>query len=79
MFRIAQNLRVARSNMLDADRGPVQTDGVTADERESHKLIDRAVPVDDELGAGPGFSPSSGSDASDAKVAQVAAKDSLPV
>jgi hypothetical protein len=53
--RVAQDLLVARTDMLDADRGPVQSDRVSADEGQPHELVDRPVTVNDEVGAGPGL------------------------
>jgi len=39
--------------VLDADRGPVQANRVSADERQADQLVDRAVSINDELRAGP--------------------------
>src|SRR5215212_9905625 len=48
---VAEDLTVARADVLDADRGPVQPDRVAADERQSHELVDRSVAIDDEVHA----------------------------
>ena len=51
LARVAEDLGVARADVLDADRRPVEADGVAAADAEPDELVDRAVAVDDEVGA----------------------------
>ena len=48
---VVEDRRVARADVLDADRGPVEADGVAADRRQRDELVDRAVAVDHEVRA----------------------------
>ncbi len=51
LARVAEDLPVARADVLDPDRRPVETDRVAAPDGQAHQLVDGAVPVDDEVRA----------------------------
>ena len=49
--RVVEDRGVARADVLDPDRRPVQPDRVPAADAERHELVDRAVRVDHEVRA----------------------------
>ena len=77
--RVVEDRGVARPDVLDPDRRPVQPHRVPAADAERHELVDRPVRVDDEVRARAGQLVSSGSGMSAANVFQVAEKLSFAV
>jgi hypothetical protein len=49
---VSENLSIAEADVLDPDRGPVQSDGVTTDRVERNQLVDCSLGVDEEVRAG---------------------------
>jgi hypothetical protein len=54
LARVVEDLGVARPDVLDPDRRPVEPDRVAADRGERDELVDRPVGVDQEVRARPG-------------------------
>ena len=54
LSRVADHCGVARADVLDADREPIETNGVATADVKARELVDRPVPVDDEVRAGSG-------------------------